>query len=426
MTSAAYNLTENKTVSPLAERAGQHICIREPDVCPWVWCEDRSVDDPLGRIFQGQFDRYHRALQLRTPDKNCQQMLRAGAALLRDLFPKLSQSVFDHVHVVAIVALDSVSSTSFTDPRIPGTIFLSPSTLTNPWDAAEYLLHEALHIKFVDLEHTHSLVTSDFALGKSPKIRALWNRPLPGNENEWLISRALTVMHVYTSLAFFFTAVQHDSPHLGQTYGALANGFNAVRQKRRALDRARYLGEQLEHHSTYLGFAGRRFVRWLKSMLDALDPYPPPPDSRAHLLLDLYEREAVEFRQQIQRLGTKIGDTAGPSLWALQIAEITKNEIDGTHDIVYSLKETPGFSGIAKQWNALATSKERDKSLDEAAQKFLSVRACISEMLRSVPPESYLKRRGAKNGTGTAGELVQEMVEHSGQSLNGLFESWSS
>jgi hypothetical protein len=71
---------------------------------------------------------------------------------------------------------------------------------------------------------------------------------------------------------------------------------------RTALDRARYLGEQIRDTCREeLGLAGRRLVEWMLTILEALDPAPPAPGSHVHLLLDRYQREAHIFKRNMER-----------------------------------------------------------------------------------------------------------------------------
>jgi hypothetical protein len=422
LTFAKRNLEESKNVPPLAEGEVRDICcIRNRNVCPWIWSGHRSDNDVLGQIFGRTFEKYHGDLELRAVNESSQQMLLAGMALLQNLLPRLSRSALDHVQVISIIGPDSASRhyTSFTDPRMPGAMFLSPSVLGNPWKVAEHLLHEALHLKFIDIEHTHSLLASDFDPANSPTIRPHWNRSHPLSVNEWPINRVLTVMHVYTSLALFFATIANDRSLLDQVGGVL----NPIKEGRRALDRARYLGEQLEQSISQLGFAGRCFVRWLRQMLDAIDPSPPLRDSYVHLLLDLYDREVEEIQRLSQRIGKKENVAEAQRVTCARLAEMSRNELECTDQVLAIVEENPFLAArVRSNQNLHIASEEDGSSLDAAVLRFVSIRGSVSEILSGVPAEYYLKLRLANDHVSTAGEIVQGMVERSGQCLNELFD----
>jgi hypothetical protein len=279
---ATANLREGATVPLLAEGSEDYFRIYEAP-WPWVWSEVRGDDDPLGEFFRRHFSRELPELVLATPDSPTREMLLAGMRLLRVLCPRLTRSAMSHVQLIGMVGAPlSPGFASLTSPRFPGTFFLAESVLTNPWQAAEHLLHEAMHVKFVDLEHTHSLVSADYDDRSSPMIRPPWHRAQPGAVTEWPLKRSLTALHVYTCLALFFTNVTNRSADLEAEYGPLQ--VIPTKQTRRSFDRANYLRQQLEHYEEYLGFAGALFVRWLGKMLRSIDPSPPPEGSYVHLV----------------------------------------------------------------------------------------------------------------------------------------------
>src|ERR1041385_6731304 len=182
-------------------------------------------------------------------------MLSSATRLLTQLLPKLTRSVLNHVHLLVVLqAADRkrwedarcfLPFYSFSTSMIPGTVFLSKGILKNPWQAAESLLHEALHQKNNDLEQTHSMLRPDYTSEYSPRIPAPWNRSHSDESNYWPVCRAVAAFHVYVHLALFFKAVEHRAGELEKRYGPLGQ-LDPVFAGRRALDRAHYLGNKIK------------------------------------------------------------------------------------------------------------------------------------------------------------------------------------
>jgi len=416
---AAANLGAHAAVPPLAEGSEDNFRICE-NPCPWIWSEARVTADPLGDLFRRQVRRFNQDLVLTTPDVGTRESIVAGLDLLRVLRPRLARSAMSHVHLIAVVDFPSTEFTSVSIPQIPGTIFLSPSALTNPWRAAEFLLHEAMHVKFIDLLHTHSLLGENYDEGTSPMIRPHWNRRRPGAVNEWSIERCLTVLHVYTCLALFFTAVVDRSVSLEAQYGRLGAVDDPIKQVRRSLDRARYLKEQLEHHEQYLGFAGRLFVRWLGGILSSFDPSPPPEGSHVQLFLDLYEREVVELRRVVAHL--RKATLEDDALWGESLREIARRELSTTRTVLSMLAEVPPVSCELQNHDDVLAALEVDKaSFRASADAFASVRSSVAKTLRSLTLTAY---SGSWPGDKekAPGDVIRVMVEDSGRHLNSLFK----
>lgn len=419
---AATNIDTGATVPPLGEGSDDYFRVYDGS-WPWVWSEKRTHDDPLGDFFRRFFSQQHQGLVLSTPDARTRESLLAGVRLLHTLHPQLCRSAMSHVHLVAIVdAGPSARFTSLTNPCVPGTIVLSPSVLRTPWQAAEVLLHEALHVKFIDLEHTHSLLSEHYDVGGSPSIRPHWNRAHAGDVNEWPVNRSLTVLHVYTCLALFFSAVANRSASLEAEFGPL-HGMDPAKQARRAFDRAHYLRHQLEQHKEHLGFAGQLFIRWLGDVLRSFDPSPPPEDVYVHLLLDLYEREASEFRAVIAYLeGDPLQDE---QFWAESIRKVARREIAATLaalSMIPNAPVPPAGGALPSQDEALAALENTNSSFHDSADAFLSVRSSFSQTLRRLTGASY-PGLAPGNGEHTAQDVIREMVEDSGRDLNVFFEA---
>lgn len=423
---AADHLKDNKCVSPLEAGACQSIRIVTPSHHAWIWCEERT-EDVLGQIFYRLFKQHVVGLTLRTPDEHVQKMLVSGSQLLNRLLPELACSALNHVYLVAVVDSNSPKFTSVTHPGIPGTIFLSPSVLKTPWQAAEYLLHEALHQKFIDLEHTHSMLRRNYQVTEdSPLIRPLWNRGRPNKSISWSIDRALTVCHVYTCLALFFTVVERRSTEFEKLYGSL-NNLDPIISARRAFDRAHYLSHELKQFDQELGLAGRRCVNWLTDILNIFDPYPPQSGSYVHLLLDLYEREAKELRDLLQVITEqKLLTTFKNSDIQENIVHMIETEVAKTRHIllIFSKALTTSFPSFYSEESKLKMV-HNNETPTEIITKFLSVRASVSQILMKVlliADSSFYQIQGME----IPSDLVQEMVEYSGTHFNIVIEHLSS
>lgn len=243
-------------------------------------------------------------------------------------------------------------------------------------------------VKFTDLEHTHSLMSADYVAGESAMVLAPWNRA----PTAWPINRSLTVLHVYTCLALFFTVVAERRESLAGTYGR--GGPDPVRQARRSFDRAHYLHGHLTRNQQQLDTAGRLLVRWLGDLLHAFDPAPPPEGASAHLLLDLYDREA----DAIGRL------TDAEERWAGIVREVAQSELRYAYDLLP--EEAQVLRQHAEHLHALEKS---GASPAESAEAFIAVRRSISEALRSTPMDP-----------GPRDTIIRTMVESSGTRLDDL------
>ncbi|KYF54470.1 hypothetical protein BE08_35920 [Sorangium cellulosum] len=275
----------------------------------------RLVDTSISRSFAALWESAIPGLVLKEPTERERLALRDGVRLLDALLPRLARSALAHTHWVVVADTPAPAPpgladfASMTAAAIFGVIVLSPHVIRTVWSAAEHLLHESMHLKFMDLEQTHSMLREGYRAASSPSIRPAWHRVEPDGSYDWPVNRCLTVMHVYTTLALFFRAVEQRAAELEPAFGPVGD-LDPVLEARRAFDRARFLGRELERHERELGAAGKRFVAWLRQTLDAFDPCPAPEGSDAHLLLDLHDREAASPRDEL----AAGGDRRPPSL----------------------------------------------------------------------------------------------------------------
>jgi hypothetical protein len=312
---AAQALEANQTIPPLAVGALHSHRLGAQPHHGWIWWNERS-EDVVGKCFDNNLHKILPLLHRHSPDALTSQMLVEGTALLEVLLPKLGPSALGHGRLIIISTLGnepipfdystvpwfislvehySPWFTSLTHVNILGAIFLAPSVLRNPWQAAEFLLHEALHHKFMDLEHTHTMMRSGYKELQAPKTIVPWNRDQEGMHNIWAVNRAMTVLHVYVGLAIFFMAVRDRGEPLIARFGPL-HVKDLDSTIRNALDRAFWLGHFLKANQQEMGSAGIAFVDLLIEVAESLGT-PMPAGSTAHLLLDLYGREIPEVEE---------------------------------------------------------------------------------------------------------------------------------
>ncbi|HTN83469.1 MAG TPA: hypothetical protein VL242_07280 [Sorangium sp.] len=140
--------------------------------------------------------------------------------------------------------------------------------------------------------------------------------------------------------------MERRAAELEGAFGPLG-GLDPALEARRSFDRARLLGRELERHGGELGAAGKRFVAWLRETLDAFDPCPPPEDSDAHLLLDLYEREAASLRDELAARGAP-----SPSVARL-VDAIAARELAKAREVLAALGEEPPVQPRVPEENPL-------------------------------------------------------------------------
>lgn len=191
-----------------------------------------------------------------------------GLALLQELLPLAAHSGVSHLHFIAVDDFDDVVGSATISP-ILGTIFLSRSALRSPWTIAEAILHECMHLKFVELEHTHSIMARGYSEETSPRIHPPWHPETV----TWPMNRALTAAHVYVALALYSVASEEAAPELQARYGPCKRSPLLV-DTSAAGERAQSLIDLLSRHPESLGPAGRVFLEWMGDILQKLAAGP--------------------------------------------------------------------------------------------------------------------------------------------------------
>jgi len=386
----------------------------------WIWSEEHD-DDLFGQAFR-QIVRRNFGESLSTPSPGELAMVRDGARLLEDILPKLSSSALRHAYVVALFSPigNWKGKGSCSQYRISGTIFLNRELLGNPWWVAEHLFHESLHQKLYDFRHGHSLLAQDavprtdlrssgselLAVDR-PRVLAPWNSPGLKGLNQWDAHRALVAFHVYVHLALFCSMAEHRAPELKETYGVPIRPPAAMTPGRTAFDRAHNLGESLLGSCRgELGQAGQLLVEWLTSILDALDPTPPPRGSIVHLLLDRYIREAKRVKNMKSYESSPDVDR--------QLVELAEEEVRTTRALLRAANAGTFLNDLDTSLKDLETSSKSGNY--QTNSKFCEVRLVIAQTLSKSLPV-IRAARVKHQGNLAPDELVGRMIEDSSRKL---------
>jgi hypothetical protein len=369
-----------------------------------VWRDEHSEGDVFTRAFRHVVQGACSVLY--TPTTDDLEMFKKGALLLSDLLPVVSCSALSHVHLIAFFPEVGCwkGASSMSQFALGGTIFLNKEYLRDPWWVAEQLLHESLHQKLYDFRHGHSLLEPNFSRPDAPRVCSLWNVAGSNKSNLWDIHRALAAFHVYVHLALLSTIAEQRAPELEKKYGPR----RAIIESRRAMDRAHYLCEKIRESCWLeLGLAGQRLVEWLGSVLNALDPSPPPTGSYIHLLLDRYQREANRAAEVVRR----DSDSANGGAIALrqELNSIIKAEIRSVRCVLYSMKAE---AELARFDSAVAMY-----SNEELGNNISQVRALVSKTILGASSNGYGFRCSSAESD-DLDEFVRQMVESSSERVD--------
>jgi len=175
-----------------------------------------------------------------------------------------AHSAVSHLYFIAVDDFDDEVG-SATISRILGTVFLSRIALRSPWTTAEAILHECMHLKFVELEHTHSIMARGYSEKTSPRIHPPWHPETV----TWPMNRALTAAHVYVALALYSMVSEAAAPEFEARYGPCKRS-PILADTNAAAERARSLIDLMSMHPESLGQAGRMFLEWMEDILQKL------------------------------------------------------------------------------------------------------------------------------------------------------------
>src|SRR5262249_477220 len=140
---------------------------------------------------------------------------RRGVVFADRITPRLARSALSHNFAVVMGEFtDGKAFKSLTVPGLPGVMVLSPEVLRDHLQAAEALVHESFHLKFLDIDYFQHLFSVGFRPELSPRVTPVWHEGT--SYGNWPVDRVLTSMHVYTALAVFFEmAAQHSTGDSG-------------------------------------------------------------------------------------------------------------------------------------------------------------------------------------------------------------------
>lgn len=365
----------------------------------WIWNE-KYPDNIFGRSFRLILKQEYGDSLCTISDGELEMLLK-GKELLEDLLPSLARSALSHAHLIGCFPdvgfwKGKVSSSQI---RMGGTIFLNRQMLMNPWCVAEHLLHESLHQKLYDFRHGHSLLDPEFASEEPPRVCSLWNAQELNKANYWDTHRAFAAFHVYVQLSLLAMMAEQRAEALEEKYGL----YRGLIESRKALERARYLGEKLDELcSEELGVAGKRLLDWLMSVLDFLDPAPPPKGAYIHLLLDLYQREA-------NRVDAVLGESeTAASSFSRELTPVVKAELESTRRVLSKIRSDGGldrFNSVLSQY-----------SDEQLGSEFPAVRRIIARTLLEASPDGYGLKSCATDRE-DPDELVKQMVEAGSERL---------
>lgn len=366
----------------------------------WIWSEGHP-DDIFGRSFRYLIKQNY-GDHLSSPTDDEVEALARGARLLETLLPLLGPSALRHAHLIGCVPefgnwRGKQSSSQF---RIGGTVFLGRRLFRSAWWVAEHLFHEALHHKLYDFRHAHSVIEPDPTDKQSVRVRSPWNADKLVKANHWDTHRVLAAFHVYVHLSLLCLLAEERAGDLEGEYGPKVGMI----ESRRALDRARYLAEQLKNKCwDELGFAGKRLVDWLIAVLDSLDPYPPPAGAFLHLVLDLYLREAREVDSAF--------DKKKPvrEILISRLAPLAKEEVERTRTVLGAINDDRALEYLNE-----AVSQHSDS---EFGVLFSKVRRDIAQTLLESSLDGYTLPSVA-SPLGDPNDLVREMVEQGSDRLH--------
>lgn len=285
--------TRSLALEPLGRLIGDALAAlpRDPEACvarramvrafavgpgrTWVWDlpdESAPVADQLrDRIRTGFMPGAESIVDIIRPTLPMVEGLERACSLLARLVPHTTDSVFRHLHSIAIANIAGPRGRLLTGSGGDGTpcmIFIDPLELANPWDTAGHILHEGIHLKLSDLIRTGSIVTDD------EPVELPWGR-------RTALSNCIFAFHAYAHMQIFRAAVHQIGPRYHAEFGAPheyrapAHAMSVVNNSdvspfARAQERLDYLHEQLAGAlAPRVTPHGRALVAWL---WDAIQP----------------------------------------------------------------------------------------------------------------------------------------------------------
>lgn len=234
----------------------------------FVWADDRPAT-VTGRRFVEEVIKRLPGFVIEVPTDEQVQLLGEGMSLALQVAPGLARSALSHLRTVVVGDFEGEGPpiNALTAPGLSGVVFLSPFALTDRAGIAESLVHESIHLKFLDIEYVHALFPVGFRPSSSPRITPAWHQR-DERYGGWPLDRLLTSMQVYVYLAVFFgLAAERRAENFLAPDDCLARAD-------RCTTRAMWLFTAAQDYLNQLSPAGRDFVAWMGGMLAQLPPRP--------------------------------------------------------------------------------------------------------------------------------------------------------
>lgn len=336
----------------------------------YIW--QLRTETPLTQLFIDEFNRLlaSAGFALVEPTPEIVGKIRAGYASLASILPSLVMSAL--VHTPIIVLFHHVGGVyAFTNPQMPGVLFISEAALSDAWKVGDYLLHEAMHSKDVELENTHALIAKPAPDQHSiAEVLPLWRRAVSYDPASWSPKHALTVMHVYVALACFYSCTLSQVGPEHHEWDFIADVL-----LRDALDRASFIADSLDAMPHVLGTAGLALVRWLRSLIGMFDPASRSRNATVRHLLSLYGRDDKVLARAASILGSRRK--------ALEGSDSTAREaLTRVSDLVRAERSLLGFiTGLSTECTDEPTAGGLGMTLDDAFTRLSDERQAVRSTL---------------------------------------------
>ncbi|MEM7482789.1 MAG: HEXXH motif-containing putative peptide modification protein [Acidobacteriota bacterium] len=224
----------------------------------WSDASARTVRD---RAFGAMLRQNLPGPRLYVAEEETEIAISQGLALLHELLPSAAPSAVSHLDFLVVDEFyDEVGSATIAP--LLGAIFVARTTLRSPWTLAEAILHECMHLKFVEIEHTHSLLPRGYSEQTSPQLHPPWHP----ETTTWPMNRALTAAHVYVALSVYAAAAEAAAPEFETRFGPWERS-QLLTDSNAAAGRAHSLIDLAAKHPESLGKAGKVFLEWMRSVL---------------------------------------------------------------------------------------------------------------------------------------------------------------
>jgi hypothetical protein len=251
--------------------------------------------------------------------------------------------------------------------------------------------------------------------------------PDSNKSNYWDTHRALAAFHVYVHVALFCTVTEQRAQELAHVYGP-HQGPHSITKSRRAIERARYLGDALRTLCWQeLGLAGKRMIDWLMSVLDVLDPSPLPQGSYIHLLFDRYQREARIVAQHLgafhsaSDVDSRRGEALRAGTLREQLTDLLKIELDTVRAVLSTVTTDDMLSRFNDAIRHTA-GYIRDTADGEVGTQFRKVRELIVSSLQAIRHDSGAMPAGPEPQT--FDDIISRMIESSSKRLQVILTLW--